>query len=219
MPPATNSTADVSAWLTTDFIASFERDVDPTIWTPIPYEGGFHERGFFAIAVLTLTYCDAMAGLITGCASSDGTEATVRFIETEVAPNAGDRAVSTRYVARAAALLQMYRHGPAHQREPGLLDWTGTQVAWCLMRGGPVARHLRLTRRAPWYHLHVDVDLLNAHVLATFKAIRERARRDPNLARRIYEGAVEASSPQTPRCGPAGYVGLKLTAMLQNPDT
>ena len=61
MPPASAAPADVASWLTTDFIASFERDVDPYIWT---LKDG-HARGFFAITLLTLDYSnEAMASLL-----------------------------------------------------------------------------------------------------------------------------------------------------------
>jgi hypothetical protein len=87
------------------------------------------------------------------------------------------------------------------------------------MRGGVQAMHLKLTKEAPWYHLHVDVDLLNAHVLKTLEVIRDHARADASLARNIFLGATAASTPRTPACGPAGYVGQKLSAMVIAPDS
>lgn len=73
MPPQSTSCADVAAWLTTDFIGAFERDVDPRNWAG--------DRGFYAIPMLTLSYCDAMAGLMNGKANG-GTMLTVAFLKT-----------------------------------------------------------------------------------------------------------------------------------------
>jgi hypothetical protein len=47
MPPIDSSTAQVATWLSQHFITSFERDVDPALWTPVG--AAAEERGFFAL--------------------------------------------------------------------------------------------------------------------------------------------------------------------------
>lgn len=216
MPPQSNSTAHVAEWLTSHFITSFERDVDPALWPPIIENGIVHERGFFAITLLTLSYCEAMATLLTG-ATAHGTVEAVRFLEDEVSRHAG--MAGPRYRTRGAALFVLYRHRLAHQREPGRLDIDGSVIVWEVGRNEAEANHLKFrAAAAPKFVLTIDADRLNAHALLAFKDIRDRSRTDAQLARTIYQGAVAADTPTAPQGSPTGHVGTKLRAMLAAPD-
>jgi hypothetical protein len=112
MPPKSPDPADVADWLTRDFVGPFERDVDPTIWPP--------GRGFYAIPMLVLSFCDAMAGFVNGKANGD-TPLTVKFLEDEVSRHAGEPEMVHRYRKRSIGLWVLYRHGLVHRGEPGRL--------------------------------------------------------------------------------------------------
>jgi hypothetical protein len=196
MPPPSSACNDVANWLTTDFIGSFQNDADPALWTANAQHQ--HYRGFFSISLLTLAYCEAMSAFMLGKAKSKSPE-TVAFLETEVGPRAGSPAATTRYRERSALLFFLYRHGIAHQREPGRLDVDGSHILWWTSRGAPLTDHLKFTLLRPGvYRLAIDVDLLYSHALAAFNDIRDRARVTPALALALYNGLVDADSARPP---------------------
>jgi|CZKU01.1.fsa_nt_gi hypothetical protein len=182
MPPRSPAPCDVADWLTQEFIGPFERDVDPKIWSG--------DRGHYAIPMLVLSFCDAMAGLVNGKANG-GTLLTVRFIEDEVSKHAGEREIAERYRSRAIGLWLLYRHGLVHRGEPGRLVVGGKEIRWAIYRRfDRVKVHMRLLTQV-WnkmYKLEIDADLLYSHVLATFHDIRNRAASDPELAGLIHAG-------------------------------
>jgi hypothetical protein len=115
--------------------------VDAKIWTVVKDTNGKpHGRGHSAIILLTLSFCEAMAGLVNG-KTRGGTELTVKFLENEVGKQAGR--LAKRYEERAAALFVLYRHRLAHQREPGLLQIGSDVLWWSMMRGDDEDPHLR----------------------------------------------------------------------------
>lgn len=199
MPPPSAACNDVADWLDSDFITSFVNDGDPALWTPHP--GGAHYRGFFSIALIALSYCEAMSGLLAG-KPNGGQELATRFLEDHVAPRAGNAVVEGRYRARSSLLFSLYRNGIAHQREPGRLDVDNNHILWGTSRGHPLACHLRLTQlraQPPVYRLMIDVDLLYAHVLAAFREVSAQSRRTTALAQTVYDGLVLADTARVPR--------------------
>jgi len=198
MPPPSAACNDVADWLNTDFIGSFVNDGDPGLWTPRP--GGGHYRGFFSIALIALSYCEAMSGILAGVAHGGQGRAT-RFLEDRVAPHARHAVVEARYRARSALLFSLYRNGIAHQREPGRLDVDANRVIWGASRGHALDCHLRLVRLSVGppavYRLTVDVDLLYAHVLSAFREVAAEARQNPALAQTLYDGLVLVDTPRS----------------------
>lgn len=198
MPPPSPACVDVADWLDSDFITGFVNDGNPTLWTP---RGKEHYRGFFAIPLITLTFCEAISALMAGKAFG-GQELATRFLEDRVSTRAGSPLVEGRYRARSALLFNLYRNGIAHQREPGRLDVDGSEIVWRTIRGHPLESHLRLDRLSAQpaiYKLTIDVDLLYEHALAAFRAVSAEARQAPALAQKIYAGLVQADAPRVPR--------------------
>jgi hypothetical protein len=227
MAPPTNAPADVAAWLDDDFIASFERDVDVTIWRPpfVDANGNQHDRGFFAITMLSLAYCEAMTGLLDP-QGDGGTVQTCQFIERNVAAAAaavGHATSAARYTSRGTLLYTLHRHRLVHQREPGQLDLNGTTVSWYMGRGIARTGHMKLSAAAhlPNHRiLTIDVESLQADVLATFKAIRaDVANGNAALAARIHANATTVYNPQPPdpRLSPNGHVWTQYKAIIAAP--
>ncbi len=173
MPPPSPACNDIADWLDSNFITGFVNDGDPALWTP---RGKEHYRGFFAIPLITLTFCEAMSSLLVGRSIGQGQELATRFLEERVSAHAGSPLVESRYRARSALLFNLYRNGIAHRREPGRLKVDGSEMMWRTSRGRPLESHLRLTREGPVYELAVDVDLLYSHVLAAFREVSAQAR-------------------------------------------
>jgi hypothetical protein len=198
MPPRSPACNDVADWLDSNFITGFVNEGDPVLWTP---RGDKHYRGFFAIPLITLTFCEAMSALLVG-SSHGGQELATRFLEDRVSVHAGSALVEGRYRTRSALLFNLYRNGIAHQREPGRLNVDRSEIMWETSRGRPLENHLRLARMStqpPVYRLTIDVDLLYKHVLAAFHEVSAQARQTPALARKIYSGLVQADTPRIPR--------------------
>jgi hypothetical protein len=222
MPPASPAIADVAAWLNDDFIASFERDVDVTIWRApfIDHQGQRHVRGFFAITLLSLAYCEAMTGLV---GPNAGTVATCQFIENVVSANSPAPS-GARYSSRGTLLYNLYRHRLTHQREPGQLNLNGTIVTWSMNRGVARADHLKLSPLpAPAVNtleLKIDVEHLRDDVLATFRTIQADVLAGNRPAGPIHTRAVAMHAPQPPPpgLGQNGHVWIQFRAAIANPD-
>jgi len=216
MPPPSTACNDVADWLDSNFIAGFVNDGDPALWTP---RGNEHYRGFFAIPLITLSFCEAMAALMVG-KSFGGQELATRFLEERVSAHAGSTSAEGRYRARSALLFNLYRNGIAHQREPGRLNVDGSEIMWRTSRGRPLESHLRLTREGPVYELAIDVDLLYSHVLAAFREVSDQARQTPALARKIYDGLVQADALRVPLAErkPNSHIWTQMKAALTTFD-
>src|SRR5262245_41956291 len=113
-----------ATWLRENFIASFVNDAAPRHWE--------ENEGYFAIALLSLTYCCAAAGLVNAkCNPSD--DEVIAFIK-DYLGHPGQPS-SERYRQRGAILYKFFRHRLAHQREPGSLRLEATPVPYVVVWG------------------------------------------------------------------------------------
>jgi hypothetical protein len=207
--------SEIVKWLDEDFIGSFERDVDPRIWS-VTTDG--HERGFFAITLLSLAYCDAMARLLKG--EAEGTINTVRLIE-EHHGNLGT-STDSRYQSRAAAMFTLFRHRLAHQREPGKLQIGKSILIWRLSRDRDREEHLKLVpiSKKQEFCFTVDADLLFEDTRDAFKGIRDRCRSEDALVTKIRNGRKSIQSPRPMRAADSKNERIveKIAEMLKSPD-
>jgi hypothetical protein len=136
--PYGNDSKPVAAWFHRSFVEGLRQDADPSHWSTARDP----DAGVFPITLLCLWYVTTAAGLVLGIADADTIE-VVEFI-TDWFGRFQERSGGA-YREHAAALYQLFRHGLAHQRHPGVLDTgDGRNLGWALGRGIERQRHLAL---------------------------------------------------------------------------
>lgn len=228
--PQSAAPEHVAQYLRDYFLVSFAREADPGHWDPE------HDKGSFAIPLLCLSHWYAMAGFVAGTADASAPQVVAAMSEYL---GQCPEPFGARYRRRSAALVALFRHGLAHQREPGDLRLDVGTLSWVVGRDLPEAEHMSLVgpvrrgqaRRAfgvllggpfvpgdghlPRYFIGVHADSMFRHSALGFEAVVRRCEQDPDLAARIYAGVDEAVSPRRPR---SAEVRAALNAALADAD-
>jgi hypothetical protein len=207
--PDSWSKRDVAKWWRDHFITSFEHEAHPDHW---PRD---QDQGVFAISLLCLSFCYSAAALLEGSHVVKAV-AAAEFIGEYLGK--GDDCLAARYRRSATALFYLFRHGLAHQREPGEVDLeNGSSLGWILGREakseahmvviGPVSPKGSLRFEAlgfaisnpgprPKYLLSVQPDILYRDAHDAFVRIEKEIADCAVLAQKISKGVRLALEPR-----------------------
>jgi len=150
--------------------------------------------GHFSLLLLCFAHLYALAGLHKGTKDTKPKH-VIEFVE-KYLPT---------YAKISSFLIDIYRHGVVHQRQPKSIEVDGLIVSWLIDRGKSREKHLALVRKS-WLTgqptnektilVSVQLDILYHDIVCAGKAFADDTDEDDNLAETVRQGIEQSQTPQ-----------------------